>query len=87
MLGVVEEGTGWRAQVSGVRVAGKTGTAQVENGNINSFFIGFAPYDNPTLVISVCVEGNGEDVEGMAAELAGEVLSTSISVQSSGSAN
>lgn len=84
MLGVVEHGTGRRAQVQGASVAGKTGTAQVENGNINSFFIGFAPYDNPTLVISVCVEGQGEDVEGFAAALAGKVLATALSVQSSG---
>ncbi len=85
MLGVVDHGTGQRAQITGTQVAGKTGTAQVENGNINSFFIGFAPYDNPTLVISVCVEGQGEDVEGFAASLAGQVLASSLNVQSSGS--
>ena len=84
MLGVVDHGTGRRAQIKGALVAGKTGTAQVENGNINSFFIGMAPYDNPTLVISVCVEGHGEDVEGFAAALAGKVLATGLSVQSSG---
>ena len=84
MLGVVDHGTGTNAQVSGTQVAGKTGTAQVENGNINSFFIGFAPYDNPTLVISVCVEGQGVDVEGFAAGLAGEVLAQALQVQSSG---
>ena len=84
MAGVVDHGTGTNAQVAGVQVAGKTGTAQVENGNINSFFIGFAPYDNPTLVISVCVEGQGVDVEGFAAGLAGEVLARALEVQSSG---
>ncbi len=84
MLGVVEGGTGSAAQVSGTRVAGKTGTAEVENGNINSLFIGFAPYDEPTLVISVCVEGQGSDVEGLAASLAGQVLSASLQAQASG---
>ena len=84
MLGVVDHGTGTRAQIPGVQVAGKTGTAQVENGNINSFFIGFAPYDNPTLVISVCVEGQGVDVEGFAASLAAKVLARGLQVQSSG---
>lgn len=84
MLGVVDHGTGRRAQVAGVQVAGKTGTAEVENGNINSFFIGFAPYDNPTLVISACVEGQGEDVEGFAAGLAGQVLASALQVQASG---
>lgn len=86
MAAVVDHGTGTRAQVSGVTVAGKTGTAQVESGNINSFFIGFAPYDNPTLVVSVCVEGQGEDVEGFAAAVAGKVLAQSLSIQSSGAA-
>ena len=84
MLAVVEHGTGASAQVSGTRVAGKTGTAEVEGGNINSLFIGFAPYDEPTLVISVCVEGRGSDVEGLAASLAGRVLATSLQVQTSG---
>ena len=85
MLGVVDHGTGTGAQVYGVQVAGKTGTAQVEDGNINSFFIGFAPYDNPTLAISACVEGQGVDVEGFAARLAGKVLARALEVQSTGS--
>ena len=85
MLGVVDHGTGVSyIQIPGVEVAGKTGTAQVENGNINSFFIGFAPYENPTLVISACVEGQGVDVEGFAARLAGKVLEQALQVQSSG---
>lgn len=84
MLGVVENGTGVAAQVSGARVAGKTGTAEVENGNANSLFIGFAPYDEPTLVISICVEGRGTNVEGLAASLAGQVLADALQVQASG---
>lgn len=87
MLDVVDHGTGRRAQVDGVKVAGKTGTAQVENGNINAFFIGYAPADSPTLAISVCVEGQGEDVEGYAAALAGKVLAAAIKVQASGAGN
>ena len=84
MLQVVESGTGMAARVQGARVAGKTGTAEVGDGTINSLFIGFAPYDNPTLVISICVEGQGEDVEGLAASLAGQVLARALAVQSSG---
>ncbi len=84
MLGVVENGTGVAAQVSGARVAGKTGTAEVEDGNANSLFIGFAPYDEPTLVISICVEGRGTNVEGLAASLAGQVLADALQVQASG---
>ena len=84
MLGVVEHGTGISAQVSGTRVAGKTGTAEVENGNANSLFVGFAPYDEPTLVISVCVEGRGTNVEGLAASIAGQVLADALQIQASG---
>ena len=85
MLEVVESGTGTGAQVSGVKVAGKTGTAEVGDGVANSLFIGFAPYDEPTLAISVCIEGSeGNDVEGVAASVAGEVLATCLNVQASG---
>jgi cell division protein FtsW (lipid II flippase)/cell division protein FtsI/penicillin-binding protein 2 len=85
MLAVVDHGTGTNAQISGVQVAGKTGTAQIEDGKINSFFIGFAPYDNPTLVISVCIEGyDGTDVEGYAASVAGEVLAKCLNIQALG---
>lgn len=84
MVAVVDHGTGTGAQVDGVTVAGKTGTAEVGDDEINSFFIGFAPYDNPTVVISVVIEGNGEDVEGYAAEVAGEVLAAVLELQASG---
>ena len=86
MLDVVQNGTGMAAQVYGARVAGKTGTAEVANGQINSTFIGFAPYDNPTLAISICVEGSDNDnVSGLAARLAGQVLSKSLNAQAQGS--
>ncbi|MBR3226757.1 MAG: FtsW/RodA/SpoVE family cell cycle protein [Atopobiaceae bacterium] len=84
MLEVVSSGTGIEAQVDGYLVAGKTGTAQVGSNSINSLFTGFAPYDNPTLAISVCVEGNGEDVRGHASAVAGEVLTQCLNVQAMG---
>ncbi len=52
MLAVVESGTGTAAGVPGVKVAGKTGTAEVSETVSNSLFVGFAPYDQPTLAIS-----------------------------------
>ena len=87
MLACVESGSGTSAQVSGTRVAGKTGTAEVEGGNANSLFIGFAPYDNPTLAISVCVESNGKDVEGLAATIAGKVMASTLAIQAAGAGN
>ena len=84
MLEVVSSGTGTSAQVDGYLIAGKTGTAQVGKDSINSLFMGYAPYDNPTLAISVCIEGNGEDVRGYASTVAGEVLSQCLNVQAMG---
>lgn len=82
MLEVVEDGTGQVAQVSGVKVAGKTGTAEIGSGNINSVFIGFAPYDTPTVAISVMLEDYTEDSgEASAAELASQVLKVALAVQ------
>lgn len=85
MLEVVQSGTGVAAQVRGARVAGKTGTAE-QGGHVNSAFIGFAPYDSPTLAISVYLEGSDtDDVSGLAAQLAGQVLSKSLNAQAQGS--
>ena len=80
MLEVVENGTGSAAQVSGVQVAGKTGTAEVSNSNVNSMFIGFAPYDTPTVAIAVVVENYNENGVS-AASVAGEVLAAALAAQ------
>jgi len=59
MRNVVEEGTGTPAQLGGIDVAGKTGTADVgpPGSNINQpWFIGFAPVDNPRIAVAVTVE-------------------------------
>jgi len=52
-------GTGLAAQIPGIEVAGKTGTAQNPHGKAHSWFIGFAPYDDPKIAISVLVENVG----------------------------
>jgi cell division protein FtsI/penicillin-binding protein 2 len=69
MWGVVNEGgTGTRASVDGFDVAGKTGTAQVvgkksygkdEEFEDNAWFVGFAPYRNPEIVVAAFVEHGG----------------------------
>ncbi len=44
-----------------VEVAGKTGTAQYGNeGKTHAWFTGYAPYDNPSIVLTILIEGGGE---------------------------
>ncbi len=82
MLGVVDNGIGGAASVPGVKVAGKTGTAETGSDTYNSLFIGFAPYDKPTLAISVIIEPQkGYDPFGVASEIAGRVIAETLSVQ------
>lgn len=57
---VVASGTGTRAAVSGVRVAGKTGTAETEVSAPHAWFIGFAPLDEPSIALAVVVEEGGD---------------------------
>jgi penicillin-binding protein A len=54
---VVTGGTGTAASIPGVRVAGKTGTAEIGRGNIyTAWFAAFAPADAPKVAIAVVVE-------------------------------
>ena len=89
LRGVVNEGgTGWRARVKGILVAGKTGTAQVVqrvgeeevpldqipyNRRPHSWFVGFAPAERPRIVFVVVVEHGGPG-GGAAASYAREVV-------------
>ncbi|NTV05022.1 MAG: penicillin-binding protein 2 [Chlorobiaceae bacterium] len=59
MTGVVQRGTGTLAQVQGVTVAGKTGTAQNPHGKDHAWFIAFAPVENPKIAMAVLVENAG----------------------------
>jgi peptidoglycan glycosyltransferase len=58
MVGVVQHGTGTKAQIPGIQVAGKTGTAETEFGaRVNDvWFIGFAPADHPRIAVAVTVK-------------------------------
>jgi peptidoglycan glycosyltransferase len=56
MQSVVNEGTGTAGAVSGIDVAGKTGTAEISPGVNDAWFIGFAPADDPKIAISCIVE-------------------------------
>ena len=60
MQNVVENGTGYNARISGIEVAGKTGTAENEIENKeHTWFVGFAPKDNPTIAVAVVCEYSG----------------------------
>jgi penicillin-binding protein 2 len=57
---VVTEGGGrYYANLDSIKVAGKTGTAQNPHGDDHSWFIAFAPMDDPEIAISVLVENAG----------------------------
>lgn len=60
MQNVVDSGTGYNARISGIDVAGKTGTAENEIENKeHTWFVGFAPKDNPTIAVAVVCEYSG----------------------------
>jgi peptidoglycan glycosyltransferase len=60
MVGVVQSGSGTAAQIPGVQVAGKTGTAQTTADQApHAWFTAFAPADNPRVAVAVLVEHGG----------------------------
>ena len=60
MLRMVQEGGGRHfAKLDSFLVAGKTGTAQNPHGNDHGWFVGFAPFDNPQIVVAVIYENGG----------------------------
>ena len=60
MEAVVTGGTGTAAQIPGVKVAGKTGTAETGVANVyTAWFIAFAPADHPKVALAVVVENGG----------------------------
>ncbi|MBD2393438.1 penicillin-binding protein 2 [Cyanobacterium aponinum FACHB-4101] len=56
---VVTNGTGGKAAVDGVVVAGKSGTAEAPPGKSHAWFGAFAPYENPEIVVVAFVEHSG----------------------------
>ncbi|MFQ5989841.1 MAG: penicillin-binding protein 2 [Candidatus Methylomirabilales bacterium] len=68
MLKVVEEGTGRVARIRGIKVAGKTGTAQVVKKEAHgpgmtedhAWFVAFAPYEDPEIAVVVVAENAGK---------------------------
>lgn len=80
MQGVVEEGTGGDAKIKGYDVGGKTGTAEKlprGNGKYLVSFIGYAPQENPQVVVYVVIDepNAGQQANsGFATEMAADIM-------------
>jgi peptidoglycan glycosyltransferase len=75
MEGVVSGGTGTAAQISGVRVAGKTGTAETgRQGRNTTWFISFAPVDNPKVAVAVVLQNQSGTGGSTAAPIAKQIM-------------
>ncbi len=72
MKSVVNEGTGVNAKSDLYQVAGKTGSAQFSSNteDTHAWFVGFAPADNPEIVVSIIFEkgGTGGDIAASSAK-------------------
>ena len=83
MKKVVDEGTGTPAQLGGISVAGKTGTAQVGvvGSNLTQpWFIGFAPVEDPKVAVAVTIERSQGGFGGtVAAPIARDVIQSLLS--------
>jgi len=75
MQAVVTGGTGTAAQIPGIRVAGKTGTAETGENHVNTtWFIAFAPADNPRIAVAVVVERQHATGGEVAAPIAKQIM-------------
>lgn len=79
MIDVVQTGSGLLAQIPGVTVAGKTGTAETGDGlPPHAWFVCFAPADHPRVAVVVLVEHGGEGAT-VAAPIARTILLAALS--------
>ncbi|TFV63572.1 UNVERIFIED_ORG: penicillin-binding protein 2 [Bacillus sp. AZ43] len=75
MVSVVARGSGRAARIDGVEVAGKTGTAQVSPDVADhTWFMGFAPADDPKIAVAVFVANGGGTGGERSAPIAGDVM-------------
>ncbi|HEX6032643.1 MAG TPA: penicillin-binding protein 2 [Tepidiformaceae bacterium] len=73
MVSVVDNAQANGVQIPGVKVGGKTGTAETGQGTSHAWFIAFAPADRPTIAVAVVVENGGRGGE-VASPIAGQVI-------------
>ncbi len=75
MKDVVDEGTGTAANVLGLNVAGKTGTAETGTAGLNTaWFVGLAPAEDPKIAVAVVVEHTPEFGGQISAPIAAKVI-------------
>ena len=75
MTAVVQSGTGAAAQIPGVQVAGKTGTAETgRTGENDTWFIAFAPAQNPEVAVAVALSNQSGTGGATAAPIAKEII-------------
>ncbi len=77
MRAVVEDGTGAVVDLAGTEVAAKTGSAQNPSGDAHAWFTCFAPYEAPTVVVTVMIENGGSGSE-TAGPIAAAVLKAAL---------
>jgi peptidoglycan glycosyltransferase len=73
MVSVVDNGQAAGVVIPGVKVGGKTGTAETGGDTSHAWFIAFAPAENPTIAVAVIVEQGGHGGE-TASPIAGDVI-------------
>jgi peptidoglycan glycosyltransferase len=76
MVAAVQSGTGTRAQIPGIQVAGKTGTAETGVNRVyTAWFVSFAPADNPQVAVAVVLEQQANGFGGaVSAPIAKQVM-------------
>jgi peptidoglycan glycosyltransferase len=75
MEAVVRSGTGTAAQIPGISVAGKTGTAETGRNHVNTtWFIAFAPVENPRVAVAVVLENQSGTGGTTAAPIAKAIM-------------
>jgi penicillin-binding protein A len=84
MVDAVSAGTGTAAQISGVEVAGKTGTAETGvAGRNTTWFVAFAPAEDARIAVAVALENQSGTGGSTAAPIAREILTTALARDSS----
>ena len=79
MQAVVDIGTGSNARITGVKVAGKTWTAETQSGAApHAWFVAFAPADAPKVAIVVMLAGGGATNQPAGSQVSGNQLAAPI---------